>query len=751
MFGRRFLVWLIGALGLLVAVLALRGAVSWYHRPFVGVLLDADGTVSSFGLPTWGGLRSGLRYPDRIVEVDGMALSSGARSGEELNQAVVRAAARGHERVHVRVESRGKSRELDLTLERLGGVAWWWLAGLSIFIGLLYIGGGMIAMAASPRGPLARTFAKSAFVGGMFMLSLFDVHTTRLLVPVWSAAFAMLPAACIGLALRLPDNLPVLERYPWIIPALDAIGALVAAVTVGRELLGLPTTSLHAFCSGAFGAALVILPVTVLVRFLRARGQRRAALSSLITWMVPVYALMGASILVTLLAPSGLVLFFAVLPLLSFAPLVTGYAYVRHDLWRADAVISRVVTLASIGTLSCLLALALGAALAAGLGVPLGHALLAATCGSALAAVLVSSALRVTDRTFFPTLAGYKPTIDQLSEDLLGVASPAEVVSAIERLVVRWLPCERVVLELASRGVEAPEEVLHGHELTLPVLFRRQPLATLRVRRAADGTPFTSEDADLLHTITNLAALALAHANAYAELEKRRKQQVAAGRGERLAILETLAAEIAHEVRYPINFFKAVFARTDPRLDSEELEIGREEVDRLERLVAGFRPLATQHVSRGLVSLRELAERAAALVGDALGTRDLDVDVPAEISLRCDADKVTQVLVNLLANAIEATGGSDRLGIRWSATPTGGLLRIWDTGRGFEGDGAQLFVPWFTTKAGGTGLGLSISHRFARSHGWSLDVSRVEGLTRFDIVIPASDIVLATSGSEKHS
>ncbi|HSQ62609.1 MAG TPA: sensor histidine kinase, partial [Polyangiaceae bacterium] len=95
MFGRRLLVWLTGAVGLLVAVLALRGAVSWYHRPFVGVLVDADGTVSSFGLPTWGGLRSGLRYPDRIVEVDGMTLSSGARSGEELNQAVLRAAARG--------------------------------------------------------------------------------------------------------------------------------------------------------------------------------------------------------------------------------------------------------------------------------------------------------------------------------------------------------------------------------------------------------------------------------------------------------------------------------------------------------------------------------------------------------------------------------------------------------------------------------------------------------------------------------
>ena len=201
MLGRRLVVWLVGAFGLLVAVLALRGAVSWYHRPFPGVLLDPDGDVSGFGLPTWTGLRAGLRYPDRIVEVDGKPLPAGAKSGVELDETVAAAFASGRAAVRVRVESRGTEREIDLRIASFGALAWWWLGGLSILIGLLYIGAGMIAMAVSPHGPLARTFAKSAFVGGTFMLSLFDAHTTRLLVPVWSAAFAMLPAACIGLAL----------------------------------------------------------------------------------------------------------------------------------------------------------------------------------------------------------------------------------------------------------------------------------------------------------------------------------------------------------------------------------------------------------------------------------------------------------------------------------------------------------------------------------------------------------------------
>ena len=66
---------------------------------------------------------------------------------------------------------------------------------------------------------------------------------------------------------------------------------------------------------------------------------------------------------------------------------------------------------------------------------------------------------------------------------------------------------------------------------------------------------------------------------------------------------------------------------------------------------------------------------------------------------------MTTILVNLLANALDATEGRGEVGISWRAGPKGGELTVWDTGPGFEGDPSRLFAPWYTTKERGTGLG----------------------------------------------
>ncbi len=117
------------------------------------------------------------------------------------------------------------------------------------------------------------------------------------------------------------------------------------------------------------------------------------------------------------------------------------------------------------------------------------------------------------------------------------------------------------------------------------------------------------------------------------------------------------------------------------------------------------------------------------------------MDLPANASLRCDPDQVRQVLVNLVSNALEASGPRGRVGIVWRETDSGAELVVWDDGPGFEGDASSLFVPWFTTKVHGTGLGLAITQRIVRAHNWKVDVFRKEGTTRFVISIPLADIV----------
>jgi signal transduction histidine kinase len=377
-------------------------------------------------------------------------------------------------------------------------------------------------------------------------------------------------------------------------------------------------------------------------------------------------------------------------------------------------------------------------------------ALAGAAVSTLLGVTLMAAARRLSDSTIFRSRAEYKPTIEQLSLELLMITSPEEVARAIERTVKRWLPCDRVELTLEGEATSGEMKVGSVHpedptlgDIQLPVAFGGRSLARLDVGPKRGGALFTSEDLDLLRTIANQGALAIAHAKAYQELEERRRQQAQAWRGEREALVETVAAEIAHEIRYPINYFRSVFergARGDV-LDAEDIDVGREEVDRLERLVSGLRRMAAHRLERTAIPISDLCGRAEALLRDALMERKLEFDVNETVVIRCDVDKVIQVLINLLSNALEAAGADGRVGAYWRETETGGELVVWDNGPGFVGDPARLFAPWFTTKQRGTGLGLAIAHRLVRAHGWNITAQRREERTAFVISVRREDIV----------
>lgn len=773
------------------ALFPLRAATSWYGRPFGGILVDPDGHVSGFGLPWWDGFRQGLRYPDRIVEVDGEPLAAppgGGHRADVWDRRVAQAAQEGRSTVHVVVESHGKTRRLELGVSPLEPLAFWLQGCVTVGIALLYASGALLALAVSPRGRLARSFAKTTLFSALFLLTLFDFHTSRRLVPLFHLAFAMVPFSVAALALRLPDDVALLARHGWIVRLLDAVGLALGAAMIASQAAGGTTLALRDVCTALFAASLLFFAVTFLVRFQRARGDRRATLRALLVGMVPAHVVLGIALLISALSLGSTTLAtsaFLVVPALALTPLATVYALIRHDLWGSRALLSRVLVRGVIVAVTCACAVALGTLLAMVSGVPWGGALLAAGAAGIAAGIVVAPALRFSDEALFPSRAVYKPSIEQLSEELTLITVPDEVGRAVERTVRRWLPCDRVefcplegaarspsvrpaergdersgirsVLPLPGRPSEptppaAPaSEAAPAEELALDVLFRGIPLAVLRVGKKRGGALFTSEDLDLLRTIANQAALALAHAYSYAELEERRRQQAAAWRGEREVLVETVAAEIAHEVRYPINYFRSIFRREQGpiHLDAEDVDIGCDEVERLERLVSGLRRVVSRRLERRRVSVEDLIVKVERLLRDQLGARTLQVDVAGVAFVRCDFDQVTQVLVNLLSNALDAAGEDGRVGVAWSAPAetrdagdVGGVLTVWDTGPGFEGDPARVFAPWYTTKPRGTGLGLAITHRIVRAHGWTIEPERRDGRTLFVIEIPASDIAL---------
>ena len=727
------------------------GAVRSYGRPLPGVFVDPERVVSSVGWPSWSGVQAGLRYPDRVIAVDGVALSGAARDVGAVWQDAIEGAARAHRdlRLDVRSGEGGGShvRSVVVTPVPYAGGAWWTQAASLIFAAFLYVVAGLVAMATNPHGSLSRAFVKVAFLAALFLLTSVDWESGHQLGPLFLVAFATLPGAVVVLALRLPDDVPLLQRFPRLVTLVDLAGLALAAAMLVQTARGEDTVALRNGCSGLLGVALIVYGVTLVARFLVARGQRRDKLRSLLAAMVPAHAALGVAILLAASASRFSGIAFCSMPALAFAPFAAVLAFARHDLWSSRALLSRALTHAVLALAVGITAMAGGAAIVTTFGVPFTHGLAGASAGAGLAAVLVALALRASDRGLFSARADYKPTIEQLSYDLVLVNRPGDVARAVERTVSRWLACETVRFELAeATGATTAPAATEAVVLALPVSFGGEKLGVLHLGAKTSGALFTSEDLDLLRTIVNQTALALAHARTYGELEERRQQQIAAMRDERLALIETMAAEVAHEVRYPINFFRTIF---DPKrrgdLDAEALEIGGEEVDRLERLVAGLKRVASHRIERVPVSLRHLVARVEVLLTDRLALRhgaerSLQESIDPEVTLSCDFDQLTQVLVNLLANALDAASSPDDVGITFVAGDRGGEIVVWDRGLGFAVDEAELFAPWFTTKPRGTGLGLAVSQRIVRAHGWTIGARRTDDRTELFIGLPARDV-----------
>jgi signal transduction histidine kinase len=114
-----------------------------------------------------------------------------------------------------------------------------------------------------------------------------------------------------------------------------------------------------------------------------------------------------------------------------------------------------------------------------------------------------------------------------------------------------------------------------------------------------------------------------------------------------------------------------------------------------------------------------------------------------------DADRLKQILLNLLLNAIEASPHGSEVAIEMRAARQGVLIEVTDHGSGIPAEHLEdIFNPFFTTKETGTGLGLALVHQMVVEHGGEITVDSAPGRgTVFRVTLPHAPVSLERTGT----
>jgi two-component system, NtrC family, sensor histidine kinase HydH len=232
------------------------------------------------------------------------------------------------------------------------------------------------------------------------------------------------------------------------------------------------------------------------------------------------------------------------------------------------------------------------------------------------------------------------------------------------------------------------------------------------------------------------------------DLREIRRLQNEVRRQEKLAAMGGLAAGVAHEVRNPLSSIKALatfFAEQfeEGSESNEAAKVMVQEVDRLNRVITELLEFSRPtDLKRQVCEVKELINRSIQLIQQEAANKHIDIKVNLPESLCTawiDPDRLTQCLLNLYVNAIQAMAGGGTLTVGGTPGEDGDVkIVVSDTGGGIPGDQVdKIFNPYFTTKGKGTGLGLAIVQKIVSDHGGSIAVQSANGQgASFSICIP---------------
>ena len=307
-----------------------------------------------------------------------------------------------------------------------------------------------------------------------------------------------------------------------------------------------------------------------------------------------------------------------------------------------------------------------------------------------------------------------------------------------------------LVVTLAAALLAALAAALFSRRITRPVA--RLAAATERMA-AGDYAARVKVDApdELRHLGESFNGMAAA---LEADVTQLRRQE---------QLRRELVANVSHELATPLTaiqgFTEALLdgVVTDPAEREETTRLIAREAARLQRLVAQLRQVAryeagAESLQAAPLALPTLADETLAVLAPELERKALSIttDFPADLPpVRADGDRLTEILLNLLDNAIRHTPKGGRIAVAAQRTADGGFVRVsvGDSGPGIAAQERERVFDRFyradpsrAAATGGTGLGLAIARALVEAHGGTVAVDEsAEGGASFSFTLPIAE------------
>lgn len=308
------------------------------------------------------------------------------------------------------------------------------------------------------------------------------------------------------------------------------------------------------------------------------------------------------------------------------------------------------------------------------------------------------------------------------------------VIVPLEGSIAGWIVKNGKPLDLADvqadsrhyQGIDIATQSVTRSLLGVPLLTREKVIGALEVINKKTTEAYTPQDTILLQALASQAAIAIENARLFQQSD--------------------LIAEIMHELKTPM---MAITASTEllmhdqikPEQRHDLVQIIRQEVTRLSRMTQDYLDLA--RMESGRLSLDHVPVDLTAIVREVMriqrpqaNSRQIVIHYESQTHIPPilgDADRLKQVLLNLVSNAIKYNRAKGTITIRLTHAQDNLCLSVNDTGDGIAPEHLErLFhrfyrVPGSENKSEGSGLGLSIAQRIVEAHGGKITVESTLG------------------------